>query len=178
VPPSAEYLQPEGNPGLLQAIAAATGGSVDVPATEAFARPEQQARQATGVTWPLLWLAVLLWPIDIALRRLLLPGLRVPLPRLLRQQAEKRRSASTASTAPRWATVVARTRRQEPAEPASTPPATSTTSLRGGTSTRSATSIEEERARPPEVEDRSASRPDWRRVRRSLPERPADRNRR
>ncbi len=73
VPPSAEYLQRDGNLGLLTALAERTGGRTDLPVERVWDTPQTWARRSQPITWPLLWLAALLWPFDIAVRRLLLP---------------------------------------------------------------------------------------------------------
>ena len=172
VPPSAEYLQPEGNPALLRAVAETSGGRQNVPAGEVFLNPSTPARRSAPITWPLLWLAVLLWPIDIAVRRLLLPGTLVRVPALLRRVAPGRLASTAPGGAelPRRAATIARARAgrvdgnsapgvgTRATEPASTqgPPARAT----------------EERSPAPIA---TAERPNWRTARRSLPERPNER---
>jgi hypothetical protein len=182
VPPSAEYLQPEGNPGLLKAIADSTGGRIDFPAADAFTRPSQQARRASGVIWPLLWMAVLLWPLDIAVRRLLLPGIRLAgLQRARRRLTSWRSAAAAKSAPPRRAEALARARRVE--HPPASPDLVATPSRSvpmPGTFAVPTTSNEGERGPSPSDDVRVApasSRPDWRRARRSLPERPSKRDR-
>jgi len=182
VPPSAEYLQPEGNPGLLKAIADGAGGRIDFPAADAFARPAQRARRASGVIWPLLWMAVLLWPLDIAVRRLLLPGIHFPGLQGVRRRLDTWRSTSTAKSAPaRHAEALARARRREqPPTSSNLGPTPSRSIPTSGTFAVPATSKEGERGPPPSDEPRAtpaASRPDWRSARRSLPERPSKRDR-
>ena len=72
VPQSAEYRSRGANLALLEALAQATGGRVAPAPAAAFDRngASQGAVRPIGV--PLLWLALLLLPLDVALRRLLL----------------------------------------------------------------------------------------------------------
>jgi uncharacterized membrane protein len=72
VPLSAEYRSQTANPELLASLAQLTSGRVDPLAEGAFA-PNGVSRGAVQeIGLPLLWLALLLLPLDIALRRLLL----------------------------------------------------------------------------------------------------------
>lgn len=115
VPPSAEYLQRAGNLGLLQALSAQTGGSFGFAANQAFVAPTSATRQSSPITWPLLWLAILLWPFDIAVRRLLLPRPAILQAWLARQRKEAKpnlakqrarvRAATTAAAKPTAPTV-------------------------------------------------------------------------
>ncbi len=73
VPPSSEYLQRDGNLALLNTLAQRTGGRVDLLVEQVWDTPPAATRRSQPLTWPLLWLAALLWPIDIAVRRLLVP---------------------------------------------------------------------------------------------------------
>lgn len=77
VPPSAEYVQRDGNLALLNTLAELTGGRTNVPVERVWDAPAVTPRRSQPITWPLLWLAVLFWPLDIAVRRLLLPRPRV-----------------------------------------------------------------------------------------------------
>jgi hypothetical protein len=179
VPPSAEYLQPGGNPGLLRALAEESGGQIEPSPAAVWEWPPIQARRSSPVTWPLLWLAAALWPLDIAARRLMLPHAMLPTlaraigPRLLRPIP---RPETAASSMRRRAEVLSRARQAAPAIDAELPmPA-------GGTSKTSSTSTSQKPAVNPAAVRSSASeeraQPDWRRMRRSIPERPADRDRR
>lgn len=69
VPPSREYLQRDGNAALLQTLAQQTGGRYDLPVANVWNAPATAAQRSQLIVWPLLWLAVLLWPLDIAVRR-------------------------------------------------------------------------------------------------------------
>lgn len=91
---SPEYGRLAANPGLLADIAALTGGSVDPPPETVFAPTAQPVYEVRSVTIPLLWIALVLLPIDVALRRLL-----VPLPELS-SAIGKSRSRTTAAPAP------------------------------------------------------------------------------
>ena len=72
VPYSSEYRSSQGNPALLTAIATLTGGQMISAAADAFAHPDAQVTTASEIGLPLLLLALLLLPLDIALRRLML----------------------------------------------------------------------------------------------------------
>jgi Mg-chelatase subunit ChlD len=70
VPYSPEYRQGQSNPVLLQAVANATGGRpIETPAA-AFEHNLAAVRRAQEISLPLLLLATLLLPLDIAVRRL------------------------------------------------------------------------------------------------------------
>jgi Mg-chelatase subunit ChlD len=69
---SLEYGDRRDNLQLLRDLAAITGGRIDPPAEEAFAPMEQAVRSVREIGLPLLWIALLLWPLDIAVRRLML----------------------------------------------------------------------------------------------------------
>lgn len=73
VPYSPEYRQQQSNPALLEAIAQETGGSVLATPAPIFTPNRTDVRRAREIAFPLLLLAALLLPIDIAVRRL---GLR------------------------------------------------------------------------------------------------------
>lgn len=70
---SPEYGRFAANPGLLAEIATLTGGQVDPPPTAIFTPTERAVYEVWPVTLPLLWLALALLPIDVALRRLFVP---------------------------------------------------------------------------------------------------------
>ena len=172
VPPSAEYLRREGDPGLLRAIALATGGRVDLPAGEAWARPPLAARRAAPFTWPLLWLAALLLPIDIAVRRLLLPRPAVVFPSLARR-LRPQAPVPGRPAVPRRAQVLQEARRRAGAGLSPT----AGSDREAGTTPAGPASQERTGARvdntageaPPAVRARN-----WRDSRRSLPERPGE----
>jgi len=67
---SAEYRDPAGNPGLLSALVRATGGRLNPEPADVFQTAFRPVRQSTPLYPWLLLLAVLLWPLDIAARRL------------------------------------------------------------------------------------------------------------
>jgi Mg-chelatase subunit ChlD len=96
---SLEYGDRRDNPALLRELAQLTGGRVEPPPAEVFAPPAQAVGSVREIGLPLLWLALALWPLDIALRRLMLrlddlaPGLAALRRRVLP-------SARTAETAP------------------------------------------------------------------------------
>ncbi len=67
-----EYSAQRDNPQLLADIAAASGGRVEPPAASVFDPQPQPVGATREIGLPLLWLALLLWPLDIAIRRLTL----------------------------------------------------------------------------------------------------------
>ena len=73
VPYSPEYRQRSGNPGLLELIARSTGGALIESPENIFRHDLQAVQRAQEIGLPLLLLATLLLPLDIAVRRL---GLR------------------------------------------------------------------------------------------------------
>ncbi|HEX5691374.1 MAG TPA: FixH family protein, partial [Roseiflexaceae bacterium] len=72
VPYSPEYRQGQSNPALLDALAQASGGARLGQPADAFAHTLATVRRAQEIALPLLLLALLLLPFDIALRRLML----------------------------------------------------------------------------------------------------------
>ncbi len=114
VPYSAEYQQDGGNRELLLSLANATGGRVLQQPDDAFARTDQVVSRAQDIALPLLLLALLLLPLDIAVRRFALR--RSDLARI-----GLGTGTGTAPSAPRaWS-------------PRSTPPTSSTTPLAAAT---------------------------------------------
>lgn len=109
VPQSAEYRRPGGDLPLLQEAARLTNGRTDLTAQQVF----DASGVATGAVQPigrsLLWLALLLLPLDVALRRLLLRGrevqqlgpsrLRQRLASWQRERQERQRVASATQVA-------------------------------------------------------------------------------
>ncbi len=69
---SPEYRRQAQAGTLLPDLAAITGGRVAPPPAESFAATAQPVGEVREIALPLLWLALLLWPLDIALRRLML----------------------------------------------------------------------------------------------------------
>jgi Mg-chelatase subunit ChlD len=72
VPYSPEYRQGQSNPGLLDALARSSGGARLTQPAEAFAHTLADVSRAQEIALPLLLLALLLLPLDIAARRLML----------------------------------------------------------------------------------------------------------
>lgn len=70
VPYSPEYRQAQSNPALLQAVASATGGTTIQTPAAAFEHNLATVQRAQEISLPLLLLATLLLPLDIAVRRL------------------------------------------------------------------------------------------------------------
>jgi Mg-chelatase subunit ChlD len=67
---SPEYSETRDNPQLLRDLAGITGGRVDPAPETIFDSPAQRVGTVTEIGLPLVWLALMLWPLDIALRRL------------------------------------------------------------------------------------------------------------
>lgn len=67
---SAEYRDPAANPGLLSALARVTGGRLNPEPADVFRAAFRPVRQSTPLYPWLLLLAAVLWPLDIAWRRL------------------------------------------------------------------------------------------------------------
>jgi uncharacterized membrane protein/NAD(P)H-hydrate repair Nnr-like enzyme with NAD(P)H-hydrate epimerase domain len=73
VPYSAEYRQDQPDPALLAALREETGGSdISGDPAAAFAPTSERVVSAREIGLPLLWLALILLPLDIGLRRLFL----------------------------------------------------------------------------------------------------------
>jgi len=111
---SPEYSARPGDPQLPRALAEITGGRNDPPAEAAFEPTAQAVGTVSEIGLPLLWLALLLLPLDIGLRRLhlrlaeLLPqrrGRARPAPpgyaeTLARLNVAKRRATTRTETSP------------------------------------------------------------------------------
>jgi hypothetical protein len=69
---SLEYSDQRSNPQLLHDMATISAGRFGPPATAAFDPSPQIVGSVREIGLPLLWLALLLWPFDIATRRLML----------------------------------------------------------------------------------------------------------
>ncbi|MBC8077398.1 MAG: VWA domain-containing protein, partial [Chloroflexales bacterium] len=69
---SPEYSARRDNPQLLAELARLTGGRLDPVPAAMYAAPNQPVGIVQEMALALLWLALLLWPLDIAVRRLLL----------------------------------------------------------------------------------------------------------
>jgi Mg-chelatase subunit ChlD len=67
---SPEYGEQRANPALLRDLAAITGGRVEPSPEAVFASSTQPVGAVQEIALPLLWLALLLWPLDVAVRRL------------------------------------------------------------------------------------------------------------
>ncbi len=96
---SPEYNPRADRPVILDILAALTGGRQEPAPATVFASTAQRVDVAQEIALPLLWLALLLWPLDIALRRLFiryrdLAALLARLPRPLRQRQQRPTPAS------------------------------------------------------------------------------------
>jgi hypothetical protein len=128
---SPEYGETRDNPQLLRDLAAISGGRLDPPAATIFDTPSQAVGSVREIGLPLLWLALLLWPLDIGLRRLYLrlgelaPGLAGMRSRLRPHPANASPDESLArlSAAKRRARVPSRDIRAVPELRAATPTA-------------------------------------------------------
>ncbi|HEY0735513.1 MAG TPA: VWA domain-containing protein [Herpetosiphonaceae bacterium] len=167
VPPSAEYLQREGNLGLLQALAQQTGGRSDLPVERVWETPVMTSRQSRSIIWPLLCLAVLLWPLDIAVRRLLLPRPKV-IESWLKQVRASGVRTQTVDTLARQRARVQALRRSAAPKPVPEPQRGPRSTEAPGTSSRGEASSST--SAPP-----AAPQFDWRKTRRGMIERPGER---
>ncbi len=151
VPPSAEYLQRDGNLALLNQLSQLTGGRAGVAANQVWDTPAATPLRSQPIAWVLLWLAVLLWPLDIAVRRLLLPRPRA-VEAWLRERAARRPARPEAELDRRRARV----RAAGPTPPAPKAPSPAPQAAQP----------------PPSPQPAAPSANDWRRTRRGVVERP------
>ncbi len=127
MPLSAEYRSQAGDYRVLEELARITGGRIDPQPHQVFERSRAARGVVREVGLPLLWLALVLWPLDIALRRVRISreqvvirlqriGLRALAARRTPQAASETAVASSQPSPPSAAprkTVVSR----PPAEP-------------------------------------------------------------
>lgn len=73
MPLSAEYRSQAGDDRVLEELAAITGGRIDPQPHQVFERGGAARGGIRDIGLPLLWLALVLWPLDIALRRVFIP---------------------------------------------------------------------------------------------------------
>jgi Mg-chelatase subunit ChlD len=116
---SPEYSDNRENPQLLRDLAALTNGQVDAPAAAAFTPTKQNIGSVQELALPLLWLALLLWPFDIAVRRVFLRPSEF-LPRLA-QFRRPRPAATPAETTATMARLASAKRRATAERSAPTP---------------------------------------------------------
>lgn len=69
---SLEYSAQRENLPLLTEVASISGGRIDPLPEAAFVSPNQNVGSVREIGFPLLWLALVLWPLDIAVRRVML----------------------------------------------------------------------------------------------------------
>ncbi|MEO7909267.1 MAG: VWA domain-containing protein [Roseiflexaceae bacterium] len=105
VPQSAEYGGDGANVALLEALASRTGGRMNLAPTAAFDANLSSQGAVREIGLPLLWLALLLLPFDIALRRLLFAPVQVTA--ALRKVGLGRRQASSINHQPSVPAVAA-----------------------------------------------------------------------
>ena len=94
-----EYSERRENPQLLADLATLTGGRIEPAASTVFASPAQQVGAVREIGLPLLWLALLLWPLDIALRRVRMPASALGNALRERRAAAQQRASSAAAEA-------------------------------------------------------------------------------
>jgi hypothetical protein len=97
---SPEYNPRADRPAILDSLAVVTEGRQEPAPSVVFTPTTQRVGVAQEIALPLLWLALLLWPLDIALRRLFiryrdLAALLARLPRPLRQRQQRATPASS-----------------------------------------------------------------------------------
>jgi hypothetical protein len=112
VPFSREYRTGAANPALLATLADLTGGRVDPPPAAVYADTGQQTGLVREPGLLLVWLALLLLPLDVAIRRLFGARRTFAPPRRSRQASPPQTAYSPRATQPA-------------APPAATQPATS-----------------------------------------------------
>lgn len=145
---SPEYGTRSANPGLLSELADLTGGQVAPPSEAVFAAPGQTVGRVREIGLPLLWLALILLPLDIALRRLFLRNVALRLPRPAARPAP---AAPAASDPAMTRLQAARERARRPASaprPAEPPPAPTPTPRRdtpGASSSVEAVPLDDDR---------------------------------
>jgi hypothetical protein len=176
VPPSAEYVQRDGNAALLQALAQQTGGRYDLASERVWDAPATAAQRAQPIVWPLLWLAVLLWPLDIAVRRVVWGRSFVD---AVRAHAGSLRRASPANVPSSATTVVdrkrARAAARQTAAPIADTPIDAARQRRSASTQQSKTGVRSEGTSVPSAASSSPTATDlanWRRSRRGVVERP------
>jgi uncharacterized membrane protein len=108
VPPSAEYRRPGGDLPLLEEAARLTGGREELTPPQVFDATGLATGTVQEIGRSLLWLALILLPLDVAVRRLLVRGQQIQMAanptrmreRLANWQTQRRaRQASAAATA-------------------------------------------------------------------------------
>lgn len=93
---SLEYAEQPSNPQLLRDIAELSGGRINPAPETSFQPTTQKVGAITEIALPLLWLALILWPLDIALRRLRLePGTLI---HWIQQQLPRSQATNPAAT--------------------------------------------------------------------------------
>lgn len=92
---SLEYAEQPSNPQLLRDIAALSGGRISPEPQTIFQPTTQNVGAITEIALPLLWLALILWPMDIAVRRLRLE--RAAIMQWMRQHIGRSSSTDTAN---------------------------------------------------------------------------------
>lgn len=132
---SPEYSGTGSNAQTLSDLTQITGGRAEPAAASLFAETNQTVGIVEEIAIPLLWLALLLWPIDIALRRLLLRRSDLaPLAQRLRPAGQRQTPATPTPTIARLQNARARVQRRpaagnslrstnSPTEPTAAPPA-------------------------------------------------------
>lgn len=111
MPLSVEYRSQAGDRRVLEEIAHITGGRIDPQPQQAFEHGHTARGIVREIGLPLLWLALMLWPLDIALRRVTLPrelivaglqriGLRTSAVRHAPQEASETAVASSQPSRP------------------------------------------------------------------------------
>ncbi|MGC9039622.1 MAG: VWA domain-containing protein, partial [Roseiflexus sp.] len=100
---SLEYSAQRENLPLLSEVAGISSGRINPPPDAVFASPNQNVGSVREIGLPLLWLALLLWPLDIAARRVMV---RMDDVALWLERLRRRRPSSVA--APEAATTMTR----------------------------------------------------------------------
>lgn len=117
---SPEYGANDTGPALLSDVAALTGGRVEPPVASLFLSAGQPVGRVSEIALPLLWLALALLPLDIALRRLFLSRQKLWSPGALARRWRTMAAGDDHSPNPaleRLQAARARVRRAPPAVP-------------------------------------------------------------
>ncbi len=112
MPLSAEYRSQTADNRMLEELAYITGGRIDPQPHQVFERGRAARGVVREVGLPLLWLALVLWPLDIALRRIVVRreqmivglqriGLRTRIARVERHAASETTVTSSHPSSPR-----------------------------------------------------------------------------
>lgn len=120
---SPEYSLAPTSPRLLEDLAQVSGGRVGPPPAAVFEPSAQPVGSVQEIALPLLWLALLLWPLDVAVRRLSLRRGDLGSLRAMRRRIARRAEAAPAASLARLSAAKQRARSEvTPARRVEPPP--------------------------------------------------------